>query len=514
MRSTLVILTLLLSLGSYAFTQKDLQELDQHLSSKAAYDSQKRQQIASVASSSLSNAERYYRLYLEYRSYSYDTAYYYLDQLQDEAILLHDDSLRVSTDIGRAFIYLSAGLFKESSDVFASLEPDSMSHEQQIEYYTNYARLCYDMADYTQGALSQQYLAQGKQNSHRALALMQPADTVNYWSAAALLALKEQDFSSAIRYYKRTLEGSTISEHQRAIAYSSMAGAYQAISETDSAELYWIKAAISDLKSSTKEAVAMNIVAQLLSQHGDSERASRCIYSALDDAQLYNARHRQLRISSILPIIEQQQVSQLLSSRRRITWLTVALLLGIVVIIILAIWMWNRMQELTRAKKTIQDMNAKLRQINRIKEEYIGTFLCGQSDMYSRLDKYQRFVRRKAQEKRTDELMTIPSYIDASIQREQFYKDFDEMFLRIFPHFVEQFNALLRPEEQIVLKKGELLNTELRIFALIRLDITDNEQIARVLDYSVNTIYTYKTRIKSRSYLSGDAFRAAIFKIE
>ncbi len=85
-------------------------------------------------------------------------------------------------------------------------------------------------------------------------------------------------------------------------------------------------------------------------------------------------------------------------------------------------------------------------------------------------------------------------------------RQFDKMFLRICPDFVEQFNALLLPGYRIVPREGELLTTELRIFALMRLGITTNDKIAQVLDYSVNTVYTYKTMMRSRSHLSADEF--------
>ena len=151
-------------------------------------------------------------------------------------------------------------------------------------------------------------------------------------------------------------------------------------------------------------------------------------------------------------------------------------------------------------------MNNRLLVANRLKEEYIGTALCWQSQYLGEMERYQQMVRKRIQEKRYDDLLTIPKNADAHRQRTEFYKRFDEMFLGIFPTFVHDFNALLRPEEQIVLRPNELLNTELRIFALLRLGVTHNEVIAQVLDYNITTIYTYKTKVKARSPLSTDEF--------
>ncbi|HXO75847.1 MAG TPA: DUF6377 domain-containing protein, partial [Puia sp.] len=80
--------------------------------------------------------------------------------------------------------------------------------------------------------------------------------------------------------------------------------------------------------------------------------------------------------------------------------------------------------------------------------------------------------------------------------------------------FVASFNALFNPEDQIKLKENELLNIDLRIFALIRMGISDNEKIAQILEYSVNTIYAYKTKIKNRSIVPNEEFEARVLEIK
>ena len=97
---------------------------------------------------------------------------------------------------------------------------------------------------------------------------------------------------------------------------------------------------------------------------------------------------------------------------------------------------------------------------------------------------------------------------------EELYDSFDEAFLHLFPDFVEQFNALLVPEERIVLLKGERMNTSLRIFALIRLGIEDSSKIAEFLHYSVNTIYNYRARIKNGAIADREHFEENVKQIE
>jgi hypothetical protein len=93
-------------------------------------------------------------------------------------------------------------------------------------------------------------------------------------------------------------------------------------------------------------------------------------------------------------------------------------------------------------------------------------------------------------------------------------KSFDKAFLKLFPHFVEEFNALFSEEDQVKLPDKQLLTTDLRIYALIRLGIRENEKIAEILEYSIKSIYAYKTKIRNRSKLPKEEFDKKIMSIK
>ena len=116
--------------------------------------------------------------------------------------------------------------------------------------------------------------------------------------------------------------------------------------------------------------------------------------------------------------------------------------------------------------------------------------------------------------KQYSELKNFPENLDVEKERAALYKRFDQVFLKIFPNFVDEFNKLLKPEKQIQVKKGELLSPELRIYALIRLGINENEKIAHFLNYSVNTIYTYKTKIRGKSNVPSNEFIKKVMEIK
>ena len=487
------------SLSAWGMQTAEIDLLDQELQKKAVYDHEKHLRIDDIRQDeSLSTYERYVLLFEEYQSFNYDTAFSLVNKMVDEAQLLGHPDYQAQAELKRAFIYLSSGLFHESVAVFSSIDPGTLSKEDQIYYYTHFARLKYDMADYVQGDLSYTYTTEGNTLSEKALRLIDPSDTVQYWSTSALYRSKMNDYARAIEQFKLALACSSITEHEKAIAYSSIAHAYTLQGETELADSYLIQAAISDLRSSTKEAIALALVAQRLYQEGDLQRAASYIRQAMDDAEYYNARHRQLSVGRIMPIIEQEQLQTLEHTNHLIAFQSALLYILLGALLITLVILANRMRAIRKAQSTIQTMNDKLIEANRIKEEYIGTSCCSMSDLLTRLERYERFVRRKAQEKRTDELVVIPNYIDAHNCRRDFYKQFDQSFLHIFP----------------TVKSNELLSTELRIFALIRLGINDNDQISKVLDYSINTVYTYKTRVRNRSDLDNEAFYHAVMNIQ
>ena len=157
-------------------------------------------------------------------------------------------------------------------------------------------------------------------------------------------------------------------------------------------------------------------------------------------------------------------------------------------------------------------MNHTLSEANYIKEEYIGRYMDQCSTYLDKMDLYRRSLNKIAAAGRVEELykaIKSSQFLDEELK--EFYANFDVTFLQLFPSFVEDFNALLT--EPMQPKPGELLNTELRIFALIRLGITDSTKIAQFLRYSVTTIYNYRTRVRNKAVGERDEFEAKVMQI-
>lgn len=525
MKKTLLFLLPLVLYTCGAFANKysiksDIQRLDMVLDQRAYYDLCKRQRIDSLTLL-LDTAKTPYTiykcLYEEYKSFNYDTALVFTQNMHEEALLMQQPALLAEADLSRAFVYLSGGLFKEAYDLLSHLEstlhatPCTLHHTHL--YYITYARLLYDMADYAGGEMFDTYNKRANSYMQQIIDQSSQADSMYYHYPLASILLRQGNHRKSIAHFQEALMDSRCSIHDQAIFYSSIAYLYRQLGDDHMAFQYYVDAAIADIQSSTYETVALRMIAEMLYQQGEIDLANKYIHIAMHDAQRYHARHRQVSISQLLPIIEQQH-TQVLKRHNNLAFIflsiSIFLLISLAVFIILIV---RRTRKLHSARLTINDINQNLLIANTVKEELLSNILVGQSQYINAVEQYQASIKEAVVKRQLSQLMTIPKNADAKLQRQTLNRRRDEMLLKIFPTFVEDFNSLLREDQRFVLKENELLNTQLRIFALIRLGIVHNEVIAEILDYSINTIYTYKTRTINRSHLSPEEFYHQLMKI-
>lgn len=215
---------------------------------------------------------------------------------------------------------------------------------------------------------------------------------------------------------------------------------------------------------------------------------------------------RTVEISRILPVIEAAYKQQIERQRHQLVFFLIVVSILSVFLIVSVILIYKQMKKLSATQRN-------LKQANHIKEEYIGHFLNLCSIYIEKLDRFRSTVNRKITAGQAEELLKLTKSSQfAGVEQKEFYANFDNAFLHLYPNFVAEFNELLQPEERFVLKTGELLNTELRIFAIIRLGIDDSSKIANFLHYSINTIYTYRNKVKNKA-INRDKFEEEILKI-
>ena len=208
-----------------------------------------------------------------------------------------------------------------------------------------------------------------------------------------------------------------------------------------------------------------------------------------------------------LPDLPRAYNEELDSSRRTIYVILFVLVVAVVGLIITMVTLYKKMRHL-------KELQQRLQQANRIKEVYISQFLNLCSIYMDKLNQFCKIVSRKITAGKVDDLYKLTKsgkFVEE--QSKEFYDVFDNAFLHLYPDFVEQVNMLLKDGEKIKLKEGELLNTDLRILAFMRLGIEESPRIAQVLNYSLNTIYAYRNRTKARA-INRDTFEAEIMKIK
>ncbi|WP_276480160.1 DUF6377 domain-containing protein [Paraflavitalea pollutisoli] len=522
----------LLIVHGAAFGQKKtdslLTALNDVIETAARYDQAKIQSIQQLkqltdrlpAGDLTARFSLYQQLYEEYKIFNYDSAYNYARKLQATATSLNDP---LRSDVARmklSFILLSSGMFRESYDTLQQVRVDRFPDSLKAEYYCFMARYYYDLADYDNDQYhTPGYNVLGTAFLDSALRLFPPSSfNYNYYSGLRNIRIGNRE--DADRYFQTLMRDTTLTDHELALTASTLSDNYIRSGETDTAIQLLIQAAIADIRSSTKETAAIFNLASLLFRQGDLQSASTYIEKALNDAFSYGARQRKIQVSAILPLIEAEKVNRVESEKRTLITYAAIVTLLLMALVALIVVIFRQLRKLKIAQQIIteanikqQEINHKLTEANKFKDEYIGYFFNGNSEFYAKMEKFKRNLETKVADRKLEEIRLLANTINIKKEKEELLGNFDRIFLKLFPHFIEEFNTMFSPEDQIQLKENELLNTDLRIFALIRMGIHDSEKIARILEYSVNTINTYKTRIKNKSIVPNEDFEHRIMEI-
>ncbi|WP_114782440.1 DUF6377 domain-containing protein [Botryobacter ruber] len=521
-----------LFLTTYAFAQPDtdsvLNELSNTIEHTESYHSQKLERIGQLKDrlqkrniSALQRFELYNKLTDEYAAFKYDSAFTYARKLQAQARALEDPVLPVYAKTKLGFILVSSGMFKESLDSLKTINVSQMPDSIKARYFSLMARAYYDLADYNSDFYySDVHTAQGNRYIDSVLAL-QDTGTAAYYSTSAFKNYKTGNLEAAEKDVAYLLKNFRQSYHDQAIAAALLGLIYKDMGEKEKAIRYLAIASIADIKSATTEAIALMNLAELLYNTGDESRAYEYIKQALEDATFYGARQRKIQVAAILPIIEGERLITVEGQRTRLVVYALVVTLLSVLVLVFAFIIFRQLKQLRQAKRTVTEANTQLQEVNeslveanRIKEEYIGYSFNMYSEYIDKMEKFKKALDKKLMAKKYDEINHVMKSLNLKKEREALYLSFDRIFLKLFPNFIAAFNSLFDEENRVVSKDDQALTIEQRIFALLRIGIKDHEQIARILEYSVSTIYNYKTKAKNRSLLPNEEFEKRVMEIK
>ena len=464
------------------------------------------------------------RIYDEYMAYNFDSAYYYINKnVERQRALGHADRFAASA-VRMAHILAVSGIFNNARLLLNEVRVEDISTANKIDYYEQQSELNLfrsEMANFT--PLFPAYV-DSMQHYRQKILEIAPHGSYNYIFNLATYTCEQGEVDKAIKMLEDYLPKLRQGDRHYSILTSTLAFFYTHKNQPETREKYLLLSAISDLRASILENNSLRELSIILLERQEYKKAYNYLQQASADAKLYGSRLRSLQAARLAPLITKAYDTERVRTQNR-TYILLAILSVITLLLIgtiafilsmmrkrrAAIEKINTLnQELERRNAAIEAANNEMKESNRIKDEYIGRFLELSSNYIQRGEDRAKLLNRLARDKKMAELYAeLKSSASLNESIRLFYQNFDTAFLNIYPNFIKEVNSLMANGNQFEVDGGQKLTTELRILALIRLGINDNQKIADILRSSITTIYTYRSKIKSRA-LSKDTFEDEI----
>lgn len=539
----LIFVTIVLSGLLYAKDNKStdalLREIDGIIKNRQTYRAEKEARIADLKKllvEAASDEQRYGfcgRLFDEYRAYNLDSSFVYAQRKEELAHRLNKLDYLDDSAMNMAEVMGTTGMYKEALELLGKIDKKTLPDYLYGYYYHLYRTIYGLMGDYavTEKAKKEYYRMTDLYRD--SLLQINASDSLGHALVMADKCIVHARYDEAIDMLMEYYSKPSLDDHAQAMITYTISEGYRLKGDKQGQKHYLALSAIADLKSAVKEYVSLRKLASLVYEEGDIDRAYNYLKCSLEDATLCNARLRTLEISQVFPIIDQAYQLKTKRQQQEMKVSLICISLLSVFLLVAIFFVYKQMKKVAAARREVIDTNTLLQELNEelhdsnsqlkemnhtlseanyIKEEYIGRYMDQCSTYLDKMDLYRRSLNKIAAAGRVEELykaIKSSQFLDEELK--EFYANFDVTFLQLFPSFVEDFNALLT--EPMQPKPGELLNTELRIFALIRLGITDSTKIAQFLRYSVTTIYNYRTRVRNKAVGERDEFEAKVMQI-
>lgn len=529
-----------------------LATLDSILVQTGELASQKELKIAQLKKK-LSNAANFEEefwinkmLYDESFVFNADSAMKYVDRNIQIATELKKKDWQDEWLINRSFMFAATGLLKEAGEVLEKVDSTSLSDGLKLSYYYQRSYLYSHLGQYMgdQKQVNNKYYNEFENANKHMLALVRPKDPLYWWCVASCNELSPEDsLFSALENVVLSSHHNTRLDAMNAYGLSNM---YKRLGDKEKTMIYLIYSAMADLRVCNRDIASLQELSSLLYDAGDIDRAYAYMNYCLKAALLYPNRVRIINISTELDKIyanyQQRDIrwrNSLQNYLYVVTFFSIILVLALIGLyrqtkklrksrteldsanhslnqhVVELSQMHKQLalanQELQNLNELLRSANQKLQESNDVKDEYIGYVFSICSNYISKLDEYRKNINRKLKTGQFEEARQLTD--NSSLTQNElkdFYANFDAIFLRVYPDFVADLNSLLRPEEQILLKDASELNTEVRIYALVRLGINDSVKIADFLHCSPQTVYNHRLRMRNKAIIPKDKFAEVV----
>lgn len=509
--------------------------LNMEISHKRIFVEQKKQRIEQIKLELVSpdttlqhQYDVYTKLYNEYRKFIVDSAIIYASKSLEVAIAMNKPILRYKSEFELSILYAMHGMFWQAEDLLKQYNSSDLPQEmKELYFYARSRLLNYYMytSNRSQEILYQAYMDSLYHNYN---------DTLSY-EYRSTKAGREPNPAKRDIEYRKLMASLPVGTPDYAKATNLVASQESMNLKPDEQKELFIRSAISDIRNATRENQSLYSLSLICYREGDVSSAFRYAQSAFEDAITAGIQFRINQVSEFYSTVNEAYQIYEQEARERLQRLLILLGVISVCLVISLIFIGQQLRKITKIRKDLSESNQKLQSLNialreaneqlngnneelsrynTLKEQYIAQFFNICSGYIDKIGDYQKSLYRLTINKKYDELIkSLKSTAIIDEELDELHHQFDIIFLQLYPTFVQDMNALLREDEQIVLKPGVLLNKELRIFALLRLGFTDSDQIANFLHCSVSTIYNYKTKMRNKAIKDKDIFDEMVMKI-
>lgn len=474
-----------------------------------------------------------------YRGYLCDSLIYYIYENIKLSKHLKDTNKTLESEMLLAVYLTRSGMYLEALVLMDSINRADVSEELLDLYYRAYNLIYRQKAYISKDKVlaGQIFAPRAKVYQDSLFAVLDSGSNI-YYDTHVQKYMDDKKFAEALALSEDRLATLTSGDRGYASAWYNIGDVKNSMGDKNGFFEAMLNSAIEDMRYCNKDHASLHRIARTLYEWGEVSRAANYIQVCMEDVYFYNANLRSLQIAKTLPVVtqayEEKNKAHIADLRTMVVVIFVLLFFCTGILIVVAMQknklsrMHCKLQEsndnlnvlsckLADANTHLNEVNNALMENSYIKENYVAYFIKLNSEYIDKNQKFKLEVNKLLRKGRIEEAlhMTLSAGADDE-DLEEFYANFDEAFLSIFPHFIEEYNSLMAEGNEVILtgkqKECKTLTSELRVFALIRLGFSDSATIAQMLRYSINTIYNIRSKAKNKAVVSKESFESLVMK--
>ena len=469
------------------------------------------------------------KLYHEYEKYKIDSAINYAMRNVGIAKLFNNTTLELNSDLDLAKVYSYSGRFLDSHEILKSIHSHELPKELLPKYYDTYSKF----HEHYSAISNQSYR---KTDLYRD-SLMSVLDPTSFQYKINIIHKYSinNDTNSALKLLNELLNSEDIDTPEFAMITHNLGVINGINGNIEEEKKYYMMSAIADIKNAIKENVSFQCLASMYYREGDIAKAFIYSQAAIDDALFSGIQFRTAQMAKFYSIINAASQAKEAKTNKTLKYNLIWISLLSMFLILLVVYIYKQMRRLSNIKEILYETNQKLTDLNieindknellknnniqlseynRIQEQYIAQFFNLSSGYIDKMEEYRVALYKLAINRELENLIKkLKSTVVFDTELNKLHELFDKIFLNLYPSFITEFNSLLTEDEKITLRLDDnILNSELRIYALLRLGISDGSTIASFLRCSLSTIYNYRTKMRNKA-ISREQFEDQVLKI-